>query len=134
MPGSYRQQVVLHILRCSQEDGPLGLWSSGPVEYLASKVYFTDLYFNHSFSLSTHIHGIYTRSWRNVSFYSLKENCRVPWWLSRLRIWCCPCCGSGYCWAVGWIPDGELLHATSLAKKKKKKIKNRENRRVPIVA
>ena len=29
----------------------------------------------------------------------------VPWWLSRLRIWHCHCCGSGCCCGVGLIPD-----------------------------
>ena len=37
----------------------------------------------------------------------------VPWWLSRLRIWHCHCCGSGP-WALAW----ELLHATGVAKNK----------------
>ena len=31
----------------------------------------------------------------------------VPWWLSRLRIPCCHCCGSGYCCVKGLIPEPE---------------------------
>ena len=29
--------------------------------------------------------------------------CGVPWWLSRLRIWCCHCCASGYRCGMGLI-------------------------------
>ena len=29
----------------------------------------------------------------------------VPWWLSGLRIWHCPCCGSGYSCDIGSIPS-----------------------------
>ena len=28
----------------------------------------------------------------------------VPWWLSGLGTWCCPCCGSGYSCGAGSIP------------------------------
>ena len=28
----------------------------------------------------------------------------VPWWLSRLRIWCCHCCGLGHHSGTGSIP------------------------------
>ena len=28
----------------------------------------------------------------------------VPWWLSGLRTWHCPCCGSGYSCDIGSIP------------------------------
>ena len=46
----------------------------------------------------------------------------VPLWLSRLRIQHCHC--SGWIAAVAWVQSlaQELLHATGVAKKKKKKI------------
>ena len=46
-----------------------------------------------------------------------KWETEIPWWLSRLRIWCCHCCGSGVTAAVQ-VPQ-------VWAKKKKKKKKKR---------
>ena len=42
---------------------------------------------------------------------------RVPWWLNGLRTWH-HCCGSGHC--CGACPWHSVLHAVSVAKKKKK--------------
>ena len=36
----------------------------------------------------------------------------VPWWLSKLRIWHCHCCGTGL------IPGQELTHALGTTKNK----------------
>ena len=47
---------------------------------------------------------------------------RVSWWLSGLKIWHCPCCGSGRCRGAGLIPALELLHATGVTKKKNVKV------------
>ena len=39
-------------------------------------------------------------------FWSKREGkWGVPWWLSRLRIWRCHCCGSSYCCCEGLTPD-----------------------------
>ena len=46
---------------------------------------------------------------------------RVPWWLRRLRIQNCHCCGSGYCFREGLIPCLGILQLLDVAKKKKKK-------------
>ena len=47
----------------------------------------------------------------------------VPWWLSRLRIWHCQCCGLGRCCGVGLIPipGVSMCHRHGQKKKKKKK-------------
>lgn len=45
------------------------------------------------------------------------ERMEFPWWL---RIWCCHCCGSGYCCDIGSYLDPELPHATGVVKKKKR--------------
>ena len=44
----------------------------------------------------------------------------IPWWLSRLMIQCCHCCGSGVT-AVVQVQSlaQKLLHAMSAAKEKK---------------
>ena len=44
-----------------------------------------------------------------------KKTARVPWWLSRFRIWCCHCCGSGHCCGADLIQ--EFPPATGTAKK-----------------
>ena len=47
--------------------------------------------------------------------YKFKKHRGVSWWLSRLRIWRCHCCGTVR--SLAW----ELLYAEGVAKKKKKK-------------
>lgn len=54
----------------------------------------------------------YARGKRATPF--LNTDYRVLWWLGRLRIPCCHCCGVG--WPLAW----ELLHVMNVAKKKKK--------------
>ena len=46
----------------------------------------------------------------------------VPWWPSRLRFWCCHCCGSGHYRDSGLIPD--LGTSECFRQKKNKKEKN----------
>ena len=43
-------------------------------------------------------------NWVNALSPSFKRNFGVPLWLSRLRTWCCHCCGSGHRCGIGWIP------------------------------
>ena len=45
----------------------------------------------------------------------------VPWWLSRLRIWCSDCCGLGCCCGMGLIPALGRLYAAGMAKTNNKK-------------
>lgn len=52
----------------------------------------------------------YARGKRATPF--LNTDYRVLWWLGRLRIPCCHCCGVG--WPLAW----ELLHVMNVAKKK----------------
>ena len=46
---------------------------------------------------------------------------RVPWWLSRLRIWHCHCCGSHHFCGIGLILDQEPRHAEGMPQTKKYK-------------
>ena len=43
---------------------------------------------------------------------------RIPWWLSRLKIWCCHCYGMGAAARFPSLAQELLLHATGAAKKK----------------
>ena len=57
---------------------------------------------------------------------ALKENTkvltsRVPWWFSRLRIWCCQCCGSSSCWTWVQFLALEIPHAAGGCQKIKNK-------------
>ena len=51
--------------------------------------------------------GIYD-TWKrdscNPNFGAERSRGRVPWWLSRLRIWHCQCCGSSHCCHASLIP------------------------------
>ena len=46
---------------------------------------------------------------RNSKKESERKTTGVPWWLSRLRIWC-HCCGSGHCCGVGSVSSPENFH------------------------
>ena len=45
----------------------------------------------------------------------------VPRWHSRLRMWCCHCCGSSHSCGVGLIPGSETSACCGCGQKKKKK-------------
>ena len=59
----------------------------------------------------------------------IEKNPRVPWWLSRLRIWHCHCCDSGHCCGVGSIP----YLGTSACHGHGQKEKIRQNPGVPVM-
>ena len=51
-----------------------------------------------------------------------KGNLGVPWWLNGLRIWCCPCCGCGYCCGMGfhhWPGNSYMLQTQSKKERRK---------------
>ena len=55
-------------------------------------------------SLSDYLSSLLTLGFRSpnpISF--IKLSLRVPWWLCGLRIQCCHCCISGYCYGTGSI-------------------------------
>ena len=57
----------------------------------------------------------------NTTCQNLWGEVGVPWWPSGLRIWHCHCFGSGHCLWHGFDSwPREFLHATGMAKRKKK--------------
>ena len=53
--------------------------------------------------------------------------CGIPWWLSRLRIWCWQCYGLVTAVAWVWFLAQELSHAMDMAKGKKKNLYLKRN-------
>ena len=49
-----------------------------------------------------------------------KSTTGVPLWLSGLRIWCCHCCGSGYCSGTGSVPGLRTSACRRCSQEKKK--------------
>ena len=55
---------------------------------------------------------------QEVHFLAKKNKTGVPWWLSRLRIGPCHCCGSGYSCGAGLSPGPGILQAVGAVKER----------------
>ena len=60
--------------------------------------------------------------------YAQTTSIAVLWWLSKLRIQCCRCCGADL------ILAQELPHARDVAKKKKKERKKKEKEITRVIS
>ena len=67
------------------------------------------------------------RRMHSVNISQKKSIYGVPWWLSGLKIQCCPCSGLGHCCGVGLIPGPGTSICCRRGQKIKKKKKKQEH-------